>query len=620
MTSWLSPGDLLALALFLLRHAAPVLAGAALAAAVGATLTRRLSWGSATERAVLSAGLGLAVLAHVLLALGLLGLLTRAGVAASFAGLAALSISGSRELFRLIRHAGEGRLALGIAAAAVVLAPAGLLSLYPPTAFDATMYHLPYAKAFVASGGLPFLASLRFPIFPQLGELLYAALMLFSGDVAAQGLQWVWTLLTGALLFVWGRDAFSPASGALAAALYLGIPMVVFLAGSGYIEPPLTYFSLAALYSFRRWRRSAERGWLVVSAVLAGSAAATKYLGLFWVLALGFGLLVAKVPSDRRRALALYAGVVALVLAPWYVRIASHTESPVFPYLPGVFGSSEWDLGSHQPRIQGVAGVGEGILATLRLPWDVVFEGRRRFGPHPPFSPWLLPAALLALLAAWRDDTPRRLLLLAAAYAFGVGFGPPDPRYLLPAAALLALPAGAGADRLRSMLRSAWSRRAALAVAAALLLLPGWVYGVRLAWRQGPVPLDRAARDAYLGGVFPGYRALAHLNRIAGERYSVYVFFAESMAYYASGRFWGDWFGPGRYARVLEARSAESLHGTLRALGVTHLLVLAAAPPDIPFADPRFAELFSHVYTDGHARIYELRLTARSSRTTSGPP
>ena len=30
------------------------------------------------------------------------------------------------------------------------------LALYPPTGFDATLYHLPFARAFAASGRLPF--------------------------------------------------------------------------------------------------------------------------------------------------------------------------------------------------------------------------------------------------------------------------------------------------------------------------------------------------------------------------------------------------------------------------------------------------------------------------------
>ena len=53
-----------------------------------------------------------------------------------------------------------------------VSAPFFLLALYPPTAFDETLYHLPFAREFVRTGGVPFLPDLRFPVFPQLAEIL----------------------------------------------------------------------------------------------------------------------------------------------------------------------------------------------------------------------------------------------------------------------------------------------------------------------------------------------------------------------------------------------------------------------------------------------------------------
>ena len=34
------------------------------------------------------------------------------------------------------------------------------------------MYHLPFARAFAASGGLPFLPALRYPMFPPLAEVV----------------------------------------------------------------------------------------------------------------------------------------------------------------------------------------------------------------------------------------------------------------------------------------------------------------------------------------------------------------------------------------------------------------------------------------------------------------
>ena len=75
--------------------------------------------------------------------------------------------------------------------------------------------------------------------------------MLLGRDVAAQGVQLLATLLTAALLALWARRSFPAfrASGALAAAIFLGNPLVSYLAGTGYIEPGLTLFVTGGLFA-----------------------------------------------------------------------------------------------------------------------------------------------------------------------------------------------------------------------------------------------------------------------------------------------------------------------------------------------------------------------------------
>ena len=67
--------------------------------------------------------------------------------------------------------------------------PLFVLTLYPPIGFDATVYHLPYARAFVRAGQLEFLADLRFPVFPQVGEMGFVLGLFLSGDLVARASQ-----------------------------------------------------------------------------------------------------------------------------------------------------------------------------------------------------------------------------------------------------------------------------------------------------------------------------------------------------------------------------------------------------------------------------------------------
>ncbi len=506
-----------------------------------------------------------------------------------------------------------------------VLLPFSLLPLYPPTAFDATLYHLPFVKGFIASGGVPFLGDLRFPVFPQANEVLFAQVMLFASDTAAQGVQWLMTMLTVALIWVWGREAFSgTAAGWLAAAVFLGNPITVHLAGSAYIEPGLTLFATAALYAVRRWRGSGEKTWLVLSAVFAATAADTKYLGLFFVGAAGLAVLLSKVPGRSARVclldVLLFAAVAAAVLAPWYGRICFYTGNPVFPFFTRLFGDSAW-----KPiRFQGITGLAErpegGLLeklfvhlvALVRLPWDLVFE-RGRFNGQPPYSPVYLALLPLALLAALRDGRPRRLLALAAVYVLACFSLPADSRYLMPAVPLASL-AIAGAVVQLSPRISLRHRRLLTAVLCAGFLLPGWLYGFYRVYRQGPVPLTRAQREAYLIRRVPLYPAVSYLNRTRGSGYTAWGVHAEHMVYYARGRFLGDWIGPASFARVLAGSpGSEELHHRLRGHGVDHLLVVKKQQELEFFEDASFGSWFQKVYEDSHACIYRLRRIGNGS-------
>ncbi len=235
----------------------------------------------------------------------------------------------------------------------------------------------------------------------------------------------------------------------------------------------------------------------------------------------------------------------------------------------------------------------------------MVFE-RDRYGGQPPHSPVYLAALPLALLAAPRDPQQRRLLALAAAYAFACLALPPDSRYLVPITPLLSLSA---AGALLPWLDRLPGRRTVLVAGlCAGCFLPGWLYAFYRLHRQGPLPLTPAGREAYLARQQPVYPAIAYLNRTRGSGYALWALHAENMAYYAQGRFMGDWIGPASFRRLLPGlRSPEDLHGRLRGLGADHLLTTRQGL-DLPFPeDAAFQRWFQPVYADPHARVYQLR-------------
>ncbi|HYB52357.1 MAG TPA: hypothetical protein VEG84_00685, partial [Thermoanaerobaculia bacterium] len=216
--------------IFVIRHVAELAIFASAAFFWGRLAGRALPFRDGFEQAVVSCALGVGVLASLLNLLGLAGAITQPGVAA---------VIGAPILARLLAPGLFERLPLSVDRASriglVALLPTVLLSLalalYPPTAFDATLYHLPIAKAFARQHGIVFLPDLRFPVFPQLFEMLYAGALTLSDDVTAQLLHVFALAVVSAGLIAWGRRFATGRAGLWAATAWLGNPLALVMAG-----------------------------------------------------------------------------------------------------------------------------------------------------------------------------------------------------------------------------------------------------------------------------------------------------------------------------------------------------------------------------------------------------
>ncbi len=577
------------LILFLGSHLLAFAVLAATAYVAGRLALRRWIETEGLERFAVSSAFGLALLAHLGFALGSFGLLSRGPVIAVLAAVHLAGLPVWREMIGEIRW--SRRLLLPGLGLALAAAPLFVLALYPPAGFDETMYHLPFARAFVRTGSMPFLPELRNPVFPQLDELLSTEMMLLAGDVATHLIRLLATLLTAALLVAWGRRDFSSKAGWLAAGLFLGNPILVHLAGSGYVEPELNLCVAAALYSLDRWRQGA-RSWLALAAVFAASAAGIKYLGLFFVAAVLAVALPTAFREHRMRDLLAAAALCLALLAPTYGRILAYTGNPLFPFYPNLFGTSPWapEPGFRTPE--------ERVEAYASFPLDVLFD-RDAVGRQPPYSPAYLLASPLLALGALRDRRVRWLLGMSLAYSFVFILLPPDSRYmtaLLPAVSL-ALAGTLSRWRMRT-----W----ALPALAVLAFLPGWAYGVYRHGREGPLPVTTLERRDYLAAKLPVYAALAHLNHLRGRSYSVYGLYTENMVYYAEGTLLGDWSGLARFSGVEAVMAApEDLHRHLRRLGADYFLLDRGRGVRLP-RGPEWDRRFRRIYSDSRADVYEL--------------
>lgn len=578
--------------------------------------------------------LGLALLAHAFWLLALCGVLGRGAAVALVLALHALALlpgGGWRDRPRRRRPAAAGIASVAPIAATVALGafalPVFLLALYPPTGFDETLYHLPFTRAFAETGRLEILWDLRIPVFPQLAEALSAGPYLAVGEIAPHLVALLATLATAGLILAWGGLRLPRGAGLLAAAIFLGNPIAVHLGTSGYIDPLLMLFVTAAFLAAERGidrlragpQGGRPLGWLVLAGLLGGTAAGTKYLGLFFAGVLALGLLFRAPAAWRWRAPLAFATCAALALAPTYLRLALLTGNPLFPFLPGVFGSTAWDP---QPMMLGPEGAppAPAWLRWLTLPWQALFD-RRAVGWQPPFAPWLLAGLPFLLAALWRDPRVRALCLVPLLWSVVFLVLPADVRYLMPVVPMVSLALAAavvgvsgrqrsgedgGGELSFAELPARWPAWAA-GLLVAVLAAPGALYAVYRLERQGFLPATPAARSAYLGRELPFYRAVEALNLEEGDRYALYALRGENLRFFVRGRLLGDWTNRYPYARVLPLLGdPEALDRQLAEFGATHL----ALPDDLrqarrtPAEEDAFRRLFAPVYGDAHCTVY----------------
>ncbi len=462
-----------------------------------------------------------------------------------------------------------------LVAAAIAATPLFLLALYPPVAFDETLYHLPFVKAMAGSGAIRFLPGLRFPAFPQIHELLCVPAFLLSGDTATHLVALAEVITLAGLLIEWPDQRMA---GSLAAALVLGNPIVIQMATVTHTEAALMLFVAAGFYCLDR--NTAAAGFLL------GTACSVKYLGWYFAAAAVVYLLL--FGTNRRRMMPLFFGAFAVATLPMYARIAALTGNPVFPFMPKVFGSSPWTI-----PLPDASAPGTRIVNALRVFWDVTFA-REHLNMQPPYSPLFAVAMLITLIAAVRGRRAAFLCALCAGYIAIFTFLPQDSRYLLPLMPLVSIAAAIAVTPLL--------QRKHLIALTLLAIAPGVAYtGYRLA-RQWPPPVNAAQREQYLEAHIPEYRALE--RRGSGR---IYVCGAEQLKYFGGDDLLGEVGGPlGNQTIIGDSRDTEQLWLTLTNLRVSYLLVSRAHCPiawkHLP-AEPRF-EL---VYMDAGATLWRVR-------------
>jgi Flp pilus assembly protein TadD len=405
---------------------------------------------------------------------------------------------------------------------AAACGPLLLLSLVPALApelgWDALTYHLRVPDHWLAAGRIHVVPFSLGSFYPFLAETWFIPAMAFGGDGGAKLVNWAMLPLVAAALVRLGRGLGVPAAGWAGAVLWCGTPGAQVVAGQAYNDLEVAWLSVLL------GAATLARGpaWRLAAGVLLGGAAGCKMTAAWVGLGCAGAWAWREWRGERRWARGvLLPGFVSLaVFAVWPARNWLWTGNPVFPMLPGAFpdaGWNPWYTAAEAARIvpgavpQGVLEVARGLI---RLPYDFATFYQVVGVYFGPIAVLFLPALLLP---GPRPVTWRFAALGGATAALWELSRGGDSRYLLPAAALLALPAGEGFIRLAGRWLTGLPAVAACGAVLAVLSAHFAAYESRMyaPWR---VALGSEPRFVYLSrAMLPNHEYYPMALRVNGR-------------------------------------------------------------------------------------------------------
>jgi hypothetical protein len=489
--------------------------------------------------------------------------------------------------------------------------------------WDSLSYHLAAPRIYLREGRIPFIAYDSHTHFPFTMEMLYTVGMAFGGGPAGKLFHWAagWLAALAAGVFtsrleVGGRPP--PAwAGPAAAAFFGSMPVVLWEMGTAYVDLGTSLFQLLALTAlvdavrFEEGRPRVRLEGAALAGVLSGFALGTKYTALLQFGLLGLGLLWIVVRSGpRARIPALQAtlafGLLGLLLAsPWYLKNWLWTHNPVYPFYYSLFPHSfSWNQGmeieyaKEQKRFGlhydpagamvvlkslGIGGQAGSILAAalarlgewVNVFWNLGLHGRSYFIT----GPTLLGDKVGSLGPVWAGLLPLllwvhglswkvRALLLYALVSLGV--------WLLMSQQVRYLvpvfaPLAVVAAVVPALLTSRMLKvSAALFVGLALVL--NLAMHAPLAVQSAAVVTGAVSEHDYLNAGLPGlYEASRFVNSLpAHSRVALYQ---ETRGYYFERPYF--WANPGQHDLIPyeKLENGRQLAEALRRFGITHVLI-----------------------------------------------
>jgi len=455
------------------------------------------------------------------------------------------------------------------AALAFVVMTHWFAMLKPEASADGLSIHLAVPANIAANHVMTFdPGRVMWSVMPMGADFTYSIVYLPGGEMAARLLNFTFLLSLLGLLHAAVRRSVSGGVALLLVTLFATTPLVQLVTGSLFVENLLTALIVAMITALWLYGETGERGMLYVAAIFGGTAMATKFGAIAFVVP---SILCALVEVWRRRGSGarwgLALGLLLLASAPPYAIAWAKTGNPLFPFRNEKFHSPQLspkaeirDLRFRQPL-------------TWNTPYDLTFHSNSFYeGQNGSFGfqyMIMAPLALLALLVA-----PRRQPVSAAAVGTTgiilILSSEPNARYIYPAMPLLFVPLAAlagWAGAHHRMLARALMVFAVACAAINIYFLPSSSYYHKDFYG----PFTDSQRQTYLGVTAPIRNVIAWFN-VAHPRAAVLLAHDSYIAGLSGDAYENHWHQYNTLDRLRRASSIEDVRGMLDAWNVRYLI------------------------------------------------
>ena len=229
----------------------------------------------------------------------------------------------------------------------VAVVPPSLLWTEEGNGYDVLEYHLEMPREYFEGGRIEYAAHNVYANFPANAEMLYLlAMVLHGGPLAgvttAKVINALLAFLAVGAAWLAGRET-GPTVGLCTGLLAATAGWLTYLSGIAYVENAMLFFAMLSAAAVLRAgvvEGKTSLRWIVVAGLLAGFSVGCKYTAVGVIaIPLAAAVLVGGWASHRRRvaAFAVFSLSAVVSFAPWMLKNVAFTGNPVFPLADGVF-------------------------------------------------------------------------------------------------------------------------------------------------------------------------------------------------------------------------------------------------------------------------------------------